>query len=131
MLFDPEKYDAIYNKIRYLTSQEKGITYVSSQNYVKINVYSCDSLPLEKTLTFYVLILIKSILNKDQNHYYYNTFSEKCSYQIAKMQLQQNFFDSVIMLRFGKTKEAKEEFYGVKKPIKIWDANADDIASQN
>ena len=84
MLFDPEKYDAIYNKIRYLTSQEKGITYVSSQNYVKINVYSCDSLPLEKTLTFYVLILIKSIVNKDQNHYYYNTFSEKCSYQKLK-----------------------------------------------
>ena len=45
----------------------------------------------------------------------------------AKMQLQQNFFDSVITLRFGKTKEAKEEFYGVKKPIKIWDANANDI----
>ena len=45
----------------------------------------------------------------------------------AKMQLQQNFFDSVITLRFGKTKEAKEEFYGVKKPIKIWDADANDI----
>ena len=89
MLFDPEKYDAIYNKIRYLPSQEKDITYVSSHNYVKISVYSCDSLPLEKTLTLHnVLILIKSILNKDQNHYYYNTFSEKCSYQIAKMQLQ-------------------------------------------
>ena len=25
------------------------------------------------------------------------------------------------MLRFGKTKVAKEEFSGVKKPIKIWD----------
>ena len=32
------------------------------------------------------------------------------------------------MLRYGKTKEAKEEFYGVKNPIKIWDTNADDIA---
>ena len=85
MLFDPEKYDAIYNKIRYLTSQEKGIACVSSHNYLKINVYSWDSLPLEKKLTLHnVLILIKSILNKDQNHYYYNTFSEKCSYQKLK-----------------------------------------------
>ena len=28
-------------------------------------------------------------------------------------------FDSIIMLRFGKTKLGKEEFYGAKKPIKI------------
>ena len=27
------------------------------------------------------------------------------------------------MLRFGKTKVAKEEFYDAKKPIKIWDVN--------
>ena len=31
------------------------------------------------------------------------------------------------MLRFGKTKVAKEEFYGAKKPIKIWDVNVDNI----
>ena len=31
-----------------------------------------------------VIILVKSVLNKDQNHYYYNIFSEKCSYQLAK-----------------------------------------------
>ena len=31
------------------------------------------------------------------------------------------------MLRFGKTKGAKEKFYGAKKPIKIWDVNVDDI----
>ena len=29
------------------------------------------------------------------------------------------FFDSIIMLIYGKTKVAKEEFYGVKKPEKI------------
>ena len=27
------------------------------------------------------------------------------------------------MLRFGKTKIAKEKFYAAKKPIKIWDVN--------
>ena len=31
------------------------------------------------------------------------------------------------MLRFGKTKVAKEECYGAKKPMKIWDANVDNI----
>ena len=36
------------------------------------------------------------------------------------------FFDSII-LRFGKTKVAKEEFYGAKKPIKIGDVDVDNI----
>ena len=29
------------------------------------------------------------------------------------------FFDSIMMLGFGETKVAKEEFYDAKKPIKI------------
>ena len=45
---------------------------------------SYDSLPRGKTFTWHnVIILIKSILNKDQNHCYYNIFLEKCSYQLA------------------------------------------------
>ena len=41
---------------------------------------SHDSLPLEKILTLHnVIILIKSVLNKNQNHHYYNIFLEKCS----------------------------------------------------
>ena len=31
------------------------------------------------------------------------------------------------MLRFGKTKIAKEKFYAAKKPIKIWDVNVENI----
>ena len=31
------------------------------------------------------------------------------------------------MLRFGKTKVAKEKFYVAKKPINIWDVNVDNI----
>ena len=30
-------------------------------------------------------------------------------------------------MRYGKTNVEKEEFYGVKKPIKIWDVNVDNI----
>ena len=38
--------------------------------------------------------------------------------------LKQNdkkFFDSVIMLKFRKTKVAKEKFYATKTTINIWD----------
>ena len=54
-------------------------------NYTRIIVYSNGSLPLGKTLTLYnVIALIKSDPNKNQNHYCYNIFLERCSYQIAK-----------------------------------------------
>ena len=33
------------------------------------------------------------------------------------------------MLRFGKTKVAKEEFSGAKKPMKTWDANVGNIVT--
>ena len=57
-----------------------------SHKYPKIKIISDDNLPLEKTLTLHNLaILIKSVLKKkNQNHYYYNVFLEKCSYQLAK-----------------------------------------------
>ena len=41
--------------------------------------------------------------------------------------MKTKFFNSIIILRFGKTKVAKEEFYGAKKPIKIWNVNIDNI----
>ena len=31
------------------------------------------------------------------------------------------------MLRFRETKTAKEKFYAEKRPINIWDVNADNI----
>ena len=49
----------------------------------KFNSY--DSLPIGKRMTLdNVIILIKSVLNKDQNHYYHKIFLEKCSYQLAE-----------------------------------------------
>ena len=40
---------------------------------------------IEKILTLHnVIIHIKSVLNKDKNHYYYKIFLEKCLYQLAK-----------------------------------------------
>ena len=43
------------------------------------------TLPIEKILTLHsVIIHIKSVLNKDKNHYYCKIILEKCSYQLAK-----------------------------------------------
>ena len=70
---------------RYLISPKRSITYIYSHYFAKIKVESYDSLPIEKTLTSHiVIILIKSILNKDKNHYYYKIFLEKCLYQLGK-----------------------------------------------
>ena len=77
-LFGSEKYDAIYNKIRYLISLKYGITYISSRFFANIKVNSYDSLPIEKRLTLHnVIIHIKSVLSKDKKHYYYKTFFKK------------------------------------------------------
>ena len=75
VLFDPEKYDAIYNRVRYLTSLKSGTTYVISHKFVSIKIYSYDALPLEKTPTLHnVIILTESVFNKGQNKNYHNTF---------------------------------------------------------
>ena len=79
-----KEYEAIYNRIRYFISQKSGITYFSHY-FAKIKVDSYDSLPIEKRLTLHnVIIHIKSVLNKDKNHYYFKIFLEKYSYQLAK-----------------------------------------------
>ena len=41
-----------------------------------------NSLPTEKILTFHnIIILIKSVVDKNKNNYYYNIFLEKGSYK--------------------------------------------------
>ena len=74
-LFRSEKYDGIYDRIRYLISLKRGITYTFSHYFAKIKVDSYDSLPTEKIMTLKnVIILIKSVINTDKNHYYYRMF---------------------------------------------------------
>ena len=85
VLFGSEKYDSIYNRIRYLGSVKSGITHIISHSYAKIKVDSYNSLSLEKTIIFHdVIILIKSVFNKDRNNYYYNIFLEKASDELPK-----------------------------------------------
>ena len=73
------------------------------------------------------MLFIKSVLSKDKNHYYYNIFSEKSLYQLAKEIIKKNYFYSIIILRYGEKRIAKEKFYTAKKLIKIWDVNVDNI----
>ena len=80
VLLGDEKNDFIYNRIRYPIGVKSGIRYVISHNYAKTKANSYDSLPPEKTLALHnVIILIKAVFNKNQNHYSYNIFSEQCS----------------------------------------------------
>ena len=73
-----------------------------------------------------VIILIKSVLNKDKNHYYHNIILEECSYQLAKSN-HKTFFHSIIIWIFGETKVTEEKFCASKNLIKIWNVNGDNI----
>ena len=85
---------------------------------------------LEETLNLHnVVILIQSVLNKIK----INTTIIYSDKNVSIIQLKKNdktFFDIIIMQRFGNTKVAKEECYGVKKKKKKknWDVNVDNIA---
>ena len=61
----------------------------------------------------YVLyqFLIKITIKK----YYYKTFLEKYYFQLVKKITTATYFDSIIMLRFNKTKIAKNNFMVQKK----------------
>ena len=66
-----KKYYVTCNRIRYLLSQECGITYFFFHYYTKTKVDFYDVLPLEKTLTLHnVIIHIKSVLSNDPNCYF-------------------------------------------------------------
>ena len=83
LLFESEKYDLIYYRIRYLIGVESGIMYVVSDSDAKIIVGPCDCLSLQKTLTLNnVLIVI--LFDKGKNNYHSNIFLEKGLNQLPK-----------------------------------------------
>ena len=57
---------------------KSGVTVGINHNFRKIRTDLYNSLPIEKILTFHnLIILIKSVVNKNKNEYYYNIFLEK------------------------------------------------------
>ena len=80
VLFGPGWYDAFFNRIKYLVRKKSGITDNINHNFARIRIDSYNHLPIEKTLTYHnVIILIKSVINKNENNYYYIIFLEKTS----------------------------------------------------
>ena len=65
------------DKTKHLISEKSGITDSINRNFGRIRIDSYDSL-----LSFHnVIILIKSVVNKDKNNYYGNIFLEKALYR--------------------------------------------------
>ena len=82
VLFDYGWFDKICDRIKYLISEKSGITDSINHNFGKIRIDSDNSLPIEKILTFHnVIILIKSVANKNEDNYYSNIFLGKGSYK--------------------------------------------------
>ena len=73
VLFGYRLFDKISYKIKYLISEKSGITDSVNHNFREIRIDSNNSLPIEKIFTFNdVIILIKSVVDKDKNYYYYD-----------------------------------------------------------
>ena len=55
-LFSTKKYDAVYDRIRYLISLESSIKYIFSLYFAKTKVDSYDSLAIEKIATLHNVV---------------------------------------------------------------------------
>ena len=75
-------FDKICDNIKYLISEKRGIADSINHNSGEIRIDSFNYLPIEKILTFdNVIILIKSVVEKNKYNYYCNTFLEKGLYK--------------------------------------------------
>ena len=77
-LFDPWWYDASWIRMRYLIIKKSGITDSVNHDFARIRINSYNYLPIDEILTIHnVIILIKSVVNKNENNCFYNIFLEK------------------------------------------------------
>ena len=77
VLFDYGWFDKICGMIKYLIS-EKVVADTINHNFGRIRIDLCNSLLIEKILTFHsATILIKSVVNKNKHEYCYNIFLAK------------------------------------------------------
>ena len=78
----------LFDRIRYLKGLKKGITYIFSHNCSKIKIDLDYDLPLEKKLSLHdIIIHIKSVFNKDQNHYYQNLKNPNTNMTLASLSI--------------------------------------------
>ena len=82
VLFGPERLNTIYDRINYLVSEKSGVTYSVNHDFIRIKIDSYNSLPTEKAWALHnFIVLIKSVVNKNKNDYFYNIFLEKGLYE--------------------------------------------------
>ena len=82
VLFDPERLNTIYDTINYLVSEKSGVPYSVNHNFIRIKIDSYNFLPTEKAWALHnFIILIKSVVNKNKNDYFWNIFLEKGLYE--------------------------------------------------
>ena len=66
-------------------NKKTGITNNVNYNFGKIKIDLYNSLHIKKRLIFYnFIILIKSVVNKNENKYYYDIFLGKSFYKYNK-----------------------------------------------
>ena len=61
VLFSPERYDAIYDRVKYFISRKSGITYSTDHNFARMKFDSNNFLPIEKKQ--WLLIILKYFLS--------------------------------------------------------------------
>ena len=72
-------FNKICDKIKYLIRKKSNSI---NHNFGKLRIDSYNYLPIKKNIDFsYVIILIRSVVNKNKNKYCYNIFLEKGSYK--------------------------------------------------
>ena len=80
-------YNEIFEKINYFITEKRDDKHSLNHNFPETRTDSCNSLSIEKKLTFYnAIILIISVVSQYKNNYYYNIFSEKGSYKESHTQ---------------------------------------------
>ena len=75
ILFDYGLFNKICDKIKYLISKKSDIINNINHNFGKIRIDSYNSLPIN------FIILIKSVVHKNENKYCHNIFLEKSLYK--------------------------------------------------
>ena len=101
--------DKICDKIKYLKyliGKKGGITNSINHNFGKIRINWYSSLPIKNILTFHiVIILIKSVVNKNENKFCYNTFLEKGLYKWKFQSAIFVYYEYYIMIELTFLKE--------------------------
>ena len=89
--------DEVYNRIKNLTREKRGIANSIKHYFERIRTDSYNSLPTEQMFIFHnFIMLLKSFVNKKKNHhYYYRSFKKRFVLKIRMMFIKQGIQKSI------------------------------------